>query len=308
MTVMTNVRRFWALLAAGIIGLTPQVGAARAAGDQPAAAVREPAPAAAVPFAIRHPLPFKFGERLTFDVKFSRFPIHANVGQLTFRVAEPNNSDRHIKFEVEAVSKGALVSLFGISVHDVFTTLADRDDLFVYSTIKNLKEGDHRSRQVAVFDRTARSVRYTVSKLAPTQSEEVTNAEAPAWVQDSLSAFYFARTRKLKNEGREVAFNINDEAKTYNIGVAPVAREEVKTDAGTFKAVKVDVRIFNGRYVRREGQLFVWLTDDERRIPVKGQLKVPAGTVTFDLTSLEEGTAAITPSRRPAETAAAADE
>jgi hypothetical protein len=134
-------------------------------------------------------------------------------------------------------------------------------------------------------------VRFTVSNPAtPTQVPAVTTAESRPWVQDVVSAFYFARTRKLGKENREVSFYILDEAKQYHIGVAPVGREELETDVGTFKTIKVDARIFNGRFVRKEGQLFVWLTDDARRIPVKAWLKLPAGTVTFQLKTLEEGT------------------
>jgi hypothetical protein len=254
------------------------------------------------PFLIRHPLPFKFGERLVYEVKFHKAILTANVGDLTFAVTEPTGSKQHVKFEISAISKGALVSLFGVKVRDVFTTLADRDDLFVYSTIKNLEEGDTRLRQESVFDRQSKTVRYSVSNpAAPTQAAAVTTAEAQPWVQDVISAFYFTRTRKLRKENKEVGFYINDESKTYHIGVARIGAEEVKTDVGTFKTIKVDARIFNGRFVRKEGQLHVWLTDDARRIPVKAWLKLPAGTVTFELKTLEEGTSPILAAQAPAD-------
>jgi hypothetical protein len=247
---------------------------------------------------LRHPLPFKFGERLKYDIKFSRFPVYANVGELTFAVSEPAGSDQHVKFEVSAVSRGALVGLFNVEVNDVFTTLADRNDLFVYSSIKNLRENESRVRQESVFDRDAKKVRYTVSNLAaPAEAPSVVEAETPVWVQDVVSAVYYARTRKLENAGKEAAFYINDEGRNFHIGVAPVAREEIKTDVGTFKTLKVDVRIFNGRFVRRDGSLFVWLTDDARRIPVKAQLRVPHGTASFEITALDEGTKVIVPSQ-----------
>jgi hypothetical protein len=295
---MVGTRQFWGVflvfaLCVASAGATP----GGAAQGPPVVAEVAKVRKAPGPFAIEHPLPFKFGEKLTFDVKFSRFPIYSNVGHVTFTVNQPNNSEQHIKFQVEAVSRGALASMFGVAVHDVFTTLVDRDDLYVYSTIKNLREGERRSRQEAVFDRSARSVRHSISNLAvPSQPPTVTTAQTPVWVQDAVSSFYFARTRELSKEGREVSFDINDEAKTYNIGIVPVARERVKTGVGSFKTIKVDVRIFNGRFLRREGQLYVWLTDDARRIPVKARLKIPAGTVTFDMTKLEEGGRKIEPS------------
>lgn len=284
---------------AAVFALVPAGAAARTGGDKDVAdgALSRDANH---PFAIKHPLPFKFGEKLVYDVTFSRFPIRASVGEITFSVAEPSGSDRHVKFEVGAHSKGALVSLFNVDVNDVFTTLADRDDMFVYSTIKNVDEGETRLRAESVFDRGTHAVRYSVSNPAkPGDAPTVTTADTRPWVQDLVSSVYFVRTRKLGRADHEVSFDVTDEGKTYNIGVAPLGREEVKTDAGTFKTIKVDARIFNGRYIRREGQLFVWMTDDDRRIPVKAWLKVPSGSVTFELTSLAEGSTPIVAPARP---------
>lgn len=256
-------------------------------------------PEVVAPFAIKHPLPFKFGERLKFDVKFSRFPIYANVGEVTFAVMQPVGSDSHVKFEVAAVSRGALLSLFGVKVNDVFTTLADRNDFFVYSTIKNINENDERQHEEAVFDRQAARVRWRSSNLTdPTDPGAAVERETKAWVQDVVSAIYFARTRKLNKVNREVHFPVSDRGETYDIGVALVGRERVKVDAGTFDAIKVEGRIFNGRLVRRSGEMYVWFTDDDRRIPVKAVVKTDRGTVTFDLHTLDEGSQPITPTRK----------
>lgn len=252
-------------------------------------------------FNVRHPLPFKFGERLVYDVKFSRFPIYANVGELTFTVSKPSGSEQHVKFEVSAVSRGALVSLFGVKVRDTFTTLADRNDLFVYSTIKSLQENDSHRQEEAIFDRQTHKVRFrTLDPIAKTTSDQVERETRP-WVQDVVSALYFARTRKLKNVGREVHFPVSDQGQTYDIGIALADREEIKVDAGTFKTLKVEARIFSGRFIQREGELYVWLTDDDRRIPVKAQMKSNKGTATFELTKLAEGDQAITSTADDAE-------
>jgi hypothetical protein len=304
--VNRSTDRFWRLrLRAAALAALVAVAAWPARADTPSD-VATPAPKKS--FNVQHPLPFKFGERLVYDVKFTRFPIHANVGELTFAVSKPNGSDRHVKFEVSAVSRGALVSLFGIKVNDVFTTLADRDDLYVYSTLKTLQENDFRQREEAVFDRTTRHVRYRViDPAAPEDHSKAVEQETATWVQDVVSALYFVRTRKLKNVGREVHFPMSDQGQTYDVGAALLGRESVKVDAGTFQTLKVDARIFNGRYIRREGQLTIWLTDDARRIPVKAQMKSEKGTATFILTKLDEGTEPIGPTR-PAATPAADDD
>ena len=251
-----------AVLLALSVGAFPVFGGS---GDKAAAAVVPPAP-----FSIRHPLPFKFGERLKFDVKYSRFPIYANVGEVTFAVSQPAGSDSHVKFEVSAVSHGALVSLFGVKVNDVFTTLADRNDLFVYSTIKNIAENDAREFEEAVYDRPARKVRWRSTNLVDAKDPGASiERETAAWAQDIVSALYFARTRKLNKLNREVHFPVCDRGDTYDIGVVLAGRERIKVDAGSFDTIKIEGRIFNGRLVRRSGELYIWLTDDARRIQSK---------------------------------------
>ncbi len=259
-------------------------------------------------FNVGHPLPFKFGETLKYDVKFSRSLISANVGEVKFSVLKPNGSDQHVKFEISAVSRGALVGLFGVKVNDVFTSLVDRDDMYVYSTIKLLHENEFRQHEEAVFDRQSGRVRYRV--VSSTNGAELPPAvekETGPWVQDIVSALYFARTRRLGKVGREVHFPVSDQGQTYDIGVALLGKEQVKVEAGTFQTLKVDARIFNGRFIRRQGDLWIWLTDDDRRIPVKAQMKSEKGTVTFNLTSLDEGQTAIGPTK-PVEPVADEDE
>lgn len=235
-------------------------------------------------------LPFRAGERLVYDVKLSRFPIVARVGRVTFSVSQPAGAPGLLRFQVDAVSRGALVELFGVSVEDSFVTLADAADLYVYTTIKNLHEGEWRRRQEAVFTRNPARVRYAETNPAdPNSTPAVTEGQALAWQQDIVSAVYYARTLALPEDGSEVVVPINDEGKPYQIGVAMLGRARVKTPAGEFAAIAVDGRIFNGRFSRKEGRLTVWLSDDERRVPVKAQVKLAAGTVTFQLEAFTVG-------------------
>lgn len=250
-------------------------------------------------FAVRHPLPFRYGERLVYDVKFSRFPISANIGELTFTVSEATGSAEHVKFEVNAVSKGALASLFGVKVNDTFTTLADRNDLFIYSSIKVLHENDVRTFEEALFDRNVPKVRYNSRNPAvPGDAGTTVEQATRPWVQDVVSAIYFARTRKLKKTGKEVRFPISDRGETYDVGIALIGKEKIEVEGRKYDALRVDARIFGGRFVRRDGELHVWFTDDESRTPVKAVMKTSNGTATFVLTSAVAGDRDITETRK----------
>lgn len=56
-------------------------------------------------------------------------------------------------------------------------------------------------------------------------------------------------------------------------------------EAGSFEAVKYEAGLMNGVIYRRSGKMFFWLTDDERRLPVRVRMQMSLffGTVTIDL-------------------------
>ena len=62
---------------------------------------------------------------------------------------------------------------------------------------------------------------------------------------------------------------------------------KVKTPAGSFPAVRYEAHLFDGVLYNRKGSLYVWLSDDERRIPVQVQarLRFYIGTITVQLAS-----------------------
>jgi len=59
----------------------------------------------------------------------------------------------------------------------------------------------------------------------------------------------------------------------------------VTTPAGTFKTIRYEVNLMNGVIYHRKGRVFLWLSDDAKRIPVQIRLRLafPIGTVTLQL-------------------------
>jgi hypothetical protein len=97
-----------------------------------------------------------------------------------------------------------------------------------------------------------------------------------------LSACYFVRTQKL-TEGDVIAIPISEGGQIYNIEVVVGKREVIKVDAGKFKTIKLNAKIFDGRYIKRSGEMFLWMSDDVKRIPVRAKIKTSGATVTVDL-------------------------
>jgi hypothetical protein len=60
-------------------------------------------------------------------------------------------------------------------------------------------------------------------------------------------------------------------------------REEVRTPLGKFKTIMVKPLLKAEGFFARTGDVTIWVTDDERRIPVKMTTKVKLGKITATL-------------------------
>jgi hypothetical protein len=66
-------------------------------------------------------------------------------------------------------------------------------------------------------------------------------------------------------------------------------KEKISTKVGTFNTIRYEAFLFNDVLFKRNARLFVWITDDARRIPVQIQarMRIHIGTVTFTLDKVE---------------------
>ncbi|HYE74104.1 MAG TPA: DUF3108 domain-containing protein, partial [Blastocatellia bacterium] len=141
-----------------------------------------------------------------------------------------------------------------------------------------------------IFDRQKLSATYRTSDLNnPSQPavEKALNVAQDA--QDLLSAFYFVRLQRLK-EGDVLRFPLVFEAAQHEFDLIVHGSEEVEIDLGKFKTIKLEPKLFGpGRLIRREGEMTMWVTDDEQHTPVKLIAKTSNATITANLTKITNG-------------------
>jgi Protein of unknown function (DUF3108) len=262
-----------------LLGLCLLLASAQAQPGKPAIAERPK---------INQPLPFKAGEKLHYEVSFSKLIFGGAVGDVDLSVAnaEPSAKSPRLALKAELKSKGFFPKLFGIKVRDIYSSIVNVEDFGLHESMKSIAEGSNRREAKSVIDRDGGRVTFTERNLADKKSEPKTKeAPSPAWIQDMLSATYFVRTQPL-NEGDVIEIPISDAGEVYHIEVVSEKREPVQVDAGKFNAVRLNAKVFDGRFIRRSGEMLLWISDDARRIPVRARIKTSGATVTVDLKSI----------------------
>lgn len=232
-------------------------------------------------------LPFGVGEKLTYNVSWKIFDAGVATMVVVDRVRIQN--DEMFKINATVRSTGIVSVLF--KVVDVFESLFHARELCSHQIMKNILEGKRHRSTIVTFDRSSSMARMEDKDLAkPDSPVKRLESPIPSCVQDVISALYVVRTKSLK-VGEEIHFPISDGGRTYDVVVEIQAEEEIRTPAGTFQALRLEPRVFNGLFKSR-GRLFVWFTKDNVKMPVLFKARMNIGTITAALTQTDRSSPA----------------
>jgi Protein of unknown function (DUF3108) len=88
--------------------------------------------------------------------------------------------------------------------------------------------------------------------------------------------------------GKTLVLNISDAGLVYQVPVRVTARENQKTILGKVPCFRVEPEVFGtGRMIEGEGNMTIWITDDNRRLPVRSVLNTSLGKVEVKLRKIE---------------------
>jgi hypothetical protein len=145
----------------------------------------------------------------------------------------------------------------------------------LYKERKN--EGRTKTDREARFDRQALEV-TTIDHCNNTDKKQLITKRT----YDTLSSFFYFRTIPLQ-VGTSYFIDIYDCKRLWNTEVKVLRREELTTPLGKFKTIVIHPLLKSEGIFARTGDMFIWLTDDERRIPVQMKSKVIVGSITATL-------------------------
>ncbi|HEY3307796.1 MAG TPA: DUF3108 domain-containing protein [Desulfuromonadaceae bacterium] len=216
---------------------------------------------------------FPIPERLEFDISYTGISAGRAVQEVTLE-----GDEVHI---VSTAHSAAWLKLF-FPVDDRIESLlimsAPPHNIGVPRLYRErIKEGWTRFQKDAVFDR---------QKLEVTTKDLIKKTETTQKITkltyDTLSSFFYFRSVPLQ-VGSSQYIDIFDCKKLWNTEVQVLRREEVETPLGKFKTVVIKPLLKSEGIFARTGDMHIWLTDDDRRIPVMMKSKVKIGSITATL-------------------------
>ena len=215
---------------------------------------------------------FKVGEQLSYRLKYGFF---------TAAEAELSVQNTDIKYNghpaYHIVVEGKTAGSFDVfyKVRNRYESYVDQKTLLPYYYAENRHEGSWNHSDKVTFN-------HETDKITANKGTYPYTGK----VFDFVSAYYFARTIDISKmhvgDKFELRYFLDDGINS--LGITYVGKERVTCSMGTFNCLKFNPTIIPGRIFKKNSKLYLWITDDNNRIPVKAQVEVVVGSITMDLT------------------------
>ncbi len=186
------------------------------------------------------------------------------------------------RVSVAGDTQGALNLLFRVS--DRFQASFNRATGCSESFSRQIIEGKRQvdsdqhsdgARRIATYDERNLISRINTHRTVP----------IPPCVTDLLSGIFLAGAQPLE-PGSTLRLPVLSGNRVSSVTVHVEARETVRTPTATYNTIRVQPAADTGA-VRDRGKLWIWYSDDSRRLPVQMRARLFWGTLTLRLTSVE---------------------
>lgn len=251
--------RYWGLIVGTICGLL--FGGLSAAAEDPQVA-------------------FGPGEKLTFRLRWTM--ITAGYATMEVRPMQTRDGQQVFHFLLSAKSNSFIDRFYRVRDRIDAWSDADMEHSMLYK--KNQVEGRHRRKETVLFDWEKNKANYH-DQLRHRQKE----IDLMPGSFDPLSAFYYVRTQKLKT-GAVLKRPVTDGKKNVVGILTVVGREKITIDGKEYDTwlIKPDLKHIGGVFKKsKDAHIKLWVTADERQLPVKIASKVVVGSFVGELISSE---------------------
>ena len=218
-------------------------------------------------YALAEKLPFSVGERLEYSAKFNFIP--AGKAFLTVVSIDTVNNlpAYHVRYEAQT---GPIADKI-YKIRDNIDSWLDEKEFFTHKQAKNLQQGNYRftSHTQIMYDH---SIAIVNKDTIPIQSR----------LYDPYSLFYYFRTLDLIS-GKTMDLTVFDNKSLTEFQMIITEKESILVPAGRFNCISVRPFREGKTLLKNEGDMTIWFSDDDHKIPIQIKLKIKYGTMILKL-------------------------
>ena len=211
--------------------------------------------------------PFKSGELLIYEVNLNI--ISAGKASLEIKDDGKLNGSNYYHIIFNIATNKIWDAIFPI--RDTIDSWIDTENLFTQKLRKVIREPNYSQNLFADFDYYSGTIKTNKNSLPITKG-----------ARDPYSFFYYLRTLPLR-VGELFELTIFDNYKLTDLNMIVHRKENVSVIAGKFNCFVVEPFREGRALFKNKGDMKVWISDDEHRLPVMIVSKVAFGSLVMKL-------------------------
>jgi hypothetical protein len=213
---------------------------------------------------------YKIGEKLRFEVKYGLIP----AGHASLTVSDTSYFQKPaIKVTSLAKTNKFFDNIY--KVRDEITSVFASNSQYTYKFWKRLQEGSYRQNRIHLYYPELNYSRYMKYKYKKRKFKN-TKLEIPENTHDILSAFYWVRTQDFA-VGDTLGINVAVDGRSYKAQVLVHSLENIETEFGDIECFKIEPKLKGEAIFKQTGNIYIWLTNDEYKVPMLLESKIIFG-------------------------------
>jgi phage tail protein X len=200
---------------------------------------------------------FAPGEKLKFEVR----ALGMVGGYGTLEVGSSVTVQGRPCFPLSAQASTAFPFSALFQVKDVQTSYFDPVDFLTWKFENNVLEGKHKAQNFEIYDQ----IRHKAVRSHNAEPPE--EMDVAPFTQDIISCFYYFRLLPMK-VGETYSIPTQAAGQNYNLIVEVIKKEKITLATGAYDCVMIKPHVRYATVFRNTDDIDIWLTDDERHMPV----------------------------------------
>lgn len=209
------------------------------------------------------------GEELTFEIKYGII----SAGEATLKIEEFTYKDTIDTYKITSLAKTNSFFDHIYKVRDRMESIWRKRDLVALRFTKKLREGNYRQYRIHLYYPEQNFTIY--NKIGRKKNKEKRMDIVPN-TQDIFSAFYSYRLQDFA-VGDTLVINVTADGRNYPAKVIAHRLEKIETIFGKKECIVVEPILEGEAIFKQTGEIFIWLTNDEFKIPVLLSSKIIFG-------------------------------
>jgi hypothetical protein len=219
---------------------------------------------------------FNYGEELVYRLRYSLY-INVYVGEATLKVApEPKIIGNKPHYHLIGEGKSYKFYDAFLKVRDRYESYVNTSNFLPAASIRVINEGGYHFDDYTVYNHVkleAKNKKGEINKMG-------------VFAQDVLSGIYLARTMDYSNakKGDSFMMNIFIDDSNFVLGIRYLGKETIKgKDGNTYRCIKLSPILIVDRVFKSKDDMFLWISDDMNKIPIKIFTAISVGSLNVDL-------------------------